>query len=88
MAENYCSPAFNQWVVGSSPTRLINVFNHLQGRSNPAFSFSPTFSPTDASLPFSVRRQDPDFLAPDFAGFFALVFFDPIGLPRFGLHAG
>src|SRR5262249_43723315 len=42
--------AFNQWVAGSSPARLINVFNHLQSRSNPAFSFSPTISPTSIIL--------------------------------------
>src|SRR5215813_13281231 len=59
--------AFNQWVAGSSPARLINVFNHLQGRSNPAFSSYPHSYPpsaderaggnSDISIPAFIRAS-------------------------------
>src|SRR5215510_13799790 len=42
--------AFNQWVAGSSPARLIFKFSNLASRVVPAFCFSPTFSPTSISL--------------------------------------
>src|SRR5262249_48136308 len=40
----------NQRVVGSSPTRPTNIFNHLQSRILRLFAFSPTFSPTSVYL--------------------------------------
>jgi len=38
--------AFNQWVVGSSPTRLINDCNKKRAARKLPFPFSPTLSPT------------------------------------------
>src|SRR5262245_44354205 len=89
--------AFNQWVAGSSPARLIPIINHLQSRIAPAFSVSPTFSPTTFIPSKSQSTENPEFffdrpadmaysdlVSESGAGFRLRPFFHP----RFGLRSG